>query len=157
MKKKITATFFVLLCAIAIFFRYDIINQYLSYNYPSPIDLNGIKIPIEKGFVYSKQSNKGIRISDPFLKRYSIQIKTEFVIPPDRSLEQFVDGIGYMIVKSEISDYNNSYIRILAVNRQWLFSIFTYIPKQKILLEYTGTEKYYINCEKILNTILDET
>lgn len=152
--KSIIITVIVLItCLIIVMNRDKVINFYLSFKYPSPIVFDGIELPISKGTVYVI-SEEGVRITDAFKKKFSIELTKNFS-PYKDSVELYLERLDHILSKVESYEHNDIIItKALSVDRLWRFNIIYYIPSQKILIKYQGDKNHYESVEKIIDLVL---
>lgn len=156
MKRILIVIVIIVLCLILLSLRYDIVNMYLSYKYPSPVDFYELSIPIEKGFVYSK-TEKSVRIADPLHNSYSVRIVKDFTLSHGDSLNDFLEKLGHMVIKVENAERDGvQYLQAFSVDRGWWLNVSLYFPNQQIMIVYRGTKEYYDNFRKIIDDIFND-
>jgi hypothetical protein len=133
----------------------EIVNLYLSYRYPSPVEFNNLLIPIEKGFIYSK-SESSVRIINPFHNKYSIML---FSIDLDGVdyVDNYFKKLGHMLIEIENNtEDGGGYYKIYSVDRDWLFNVAHYFPDQNIMIMYSGAKNDYKNYQRILDLLVGQ-
>ena len=152
---QIIKVFIIASCVLVFSARYKIINTYLSYKYPNPVEFYGLIIPIEKGFIYSKDEN-GIRIVNPLDDKYTIFLMRNFTLSHGDSFEEYIKKMNHMVIKINEFEHNNiKYLEVFSVDREWLFNLSLFFPDQKIMVMFRGTKEYYKNFDIFLENILN--
>ena len=156
MKGKIISILIIIFCVCVFVLRHEIINSYLAYKYPSPVEFSGLSFPIEKGFVFSK-NKQSIRVTNALKDSYSFIIFHDFDIPGINSLEEYLKKLNHMVFSVDQLERDEiKYQRSYSIDSEWLFYVSFYFPKQKYMIMYCGKKDVYSNFQQIFETIFYE-
>jgi hypothetical protein len=156
MKGKLLSISIIILCVCIFILRYEILNIYLAYKYPSPVQFSGLTIPIEKGFVYSK-NKKSLRVTNPLQNSYSFIIFNDFDIAGVHSVEDYLKKLNHMVFKvDQLQREEIKYQRSYSLDSEWLFYVSFYFPRHKYMIMYCGKKDDYDNFQQIFKRILEQ-